>query len=251
MPHYYSSLRTIHILIVSIVIVVFVAYCYYYYNHASHNESVSHSATANTNVHWSSSGYGNNGEHGDRAPSDEYHALVMRFGAPSALDPRPGGLAVWQQNLFRKGTSATQSQTSSIRPFVYVIIRDLHAPTVAENGLVATSEFVEAAISCHVPTHRIPDVMMLSRGIMYDSLHEWLVVSGDSLVSCTAKLALAKSVADGKITSFDAMEERMLASYMSRLNRISLEYDVTFETALLDQLDDASTVTFSQSEVTK
>jgi hypothetical protein len=167
---------------------------------------------------WSSSSYGQNGLHGQASPKNTLENLLREFGDPTISDPRSNGIAIWTETT----------------PFVYILIRDSHAP------IQQTSEFVEAAIYLDVPNERVYDILQIAPGIMFNSIRKWIIVSGDSIESCIAKLTLSKELSEGKITIHDIHTDKLIQSYINKMNPTHITFDILFKNTLIQNFQSMS-----------
>lgn len=175
---------------------------------------ITQTPTSKNTFSWTSSSYGQNGLHGQASPKNTLNDLILELGDPTASDPRSNGIAIWMHK----------------DPFAYVIIRDSHAP------IQQTSEFVEAAIFLDVPKEREYDILQIAPGIMFNSVRKWAIVSGDSFESCLAKLALCKEVSEGQLTIHDIHTDKLVKTYINKMNPTDITFDIRFKDHLKNNL---------------
>lgn len=135
----------------------------------------------------------------NRSATDYVHILATRFGQPSAVDPTPGGLAIWKLDKL---------QNTCIDR---IEIRDEAVPhCVPGNHL----DFVYAFVNYDVNQSKYMEVVGLSDTIGYDHTKKQLWARCGTIDAVIATLALATQVGEGAISLNYAKSNDLVHHYL-------------------------------------
>ena len=135
----------------------------------------------------------------NRGAADYIHVLATYYGQPSAVDPTPGGIAIWKRELLQntclerleiRDEAIPHCEPANHFDFVYVFVKyDL------------------------TPSRRV-EVMSLTRNVGYDAGKKLLWARCGTAQAAIAILALVTQIGNGSITVNYALANELLAHYL-------------------------------------
>lgn len=135
----------------------------------------------------------------NRAAADYIHVVAVRFGQPSAVDPTPGGIAIWKRE-FLQNTCLERIE-----------VRDEAVPHCDPTNHM---DCVYAYVNYAVPGSKYTEVTTLTGNVGYDPLKKQLWARCGSVEACVALLALATQVGEGHISLNFAQANRLVSQYL-------------------------------------
>ena len=137
---------------------------------------------------------------GNKNAADYVSTLMTRFGAPSAIDPTAGGMAIWKKAKISGASCLDRieihdSEIPACKPFKHLT-------------------FVTVRVNLHVPPSRLLEVLSLSSSLGYDALAKQLSCRSASLETCIAILALASQVSEANMTANYVTSNNLVAEWV-------------------------------------
>lgn len=131
-----------------------------------------------------------------QTPYQKYHELVSELGEPSVVDPRPGGLAVWQKSRLER------HPVYRIFSRIEVVDEQCYNKFPYEH-----IGFLYTHFKCDVPLSILNNVLSLSGDIFYDIKKKTLIVRGMSLGYNMTLCALVVKYVNGDVSWYQITEE--------------------------------------------
>lgn len=150
----------------------------------------------------------------NKSASDYIHILAVKYGQPSAVDPTPGGIAIWKKDKLMN--------TCLER----VEIRDEAVPHCHPTNHL---DFVYAYVNYDVVPSKYLEVSSLSGSIGYDKLKKQLWARCGTIDAVVASLALATQIGEGHVTLNYAKVNELLPHYLEAtqdVEQLSRLYDL-------------------------
>ncbi len=130
---------------------------------------------------------------------DYVYVVMRRYGAPSAVDPTAGGIAIWKKDKLMN------------TPFDRIEIKDESIPHAYPSS---HNDFVYMHVNYDIMPSKYMEVTSLSGGITYDPLNKMLRMRCGTLEACIATLALATQIGEGHISLNYAQANELFAQYI-------------------------------------
>lgn len=131
--------------------------------------------------------------------ADYFAAIANRLGAPSAVDPTPGGLVIWKKDKLMN------------LPFDRVEIKDESIPHLVPEPHTV---FVSVSVTLDINPSKFMEVLSVSGTLSYDQLSKRLTCKSGSLEACVALLALATQVASGHLSLAYVQQNDLVSQYV-------------------------------------
>ena len=120
-------------------------------------------------------------------PSERLPTLIKEFGKPSIIDPKKGGVAIWDKNTLSKRR----------KPWERIELRDEMIP----HGHPANHfDFMYTWFQLDVPKSKICQIISLSDSVTYDPLKNLVRARCHHMPPNIVTILLAMYVATGKMT---------------------------------------------------
>lgn len=150
----------------------------------------------------------------NRAATDYVHILAVKYGQPSAMDPTPGGIAIWKRDKLMN--------TCLDR----IEVRDEAIPHCHP---VDHLDFVYAYINYSVAPSKTLEVLSLSGTLGYDALKKQLHARCGTIEAVIATLALATQIGEGSMSLNYAQANELFSHYVAASqdpNQMTRLYDL-------------------------
>jgi hypothetical protein len=132
------------------------------------------------------------------AAADYLQVMTKTFGIPSAIDPTPGGLAIWKPEFLANGC------------LFRIEVRD---EAILHRYPVNHFDFVYITVRYRVAPSRFMDVTTLTNTITYDQAKSELTARCGTVEGAIAILALATQIGQGYISINYAVANNLLDRY--------------------------------------
>jgi hypothetical protein len=131
--------------------------------------------------------------------SDYVYVVMRRYGAPSAVDPTAGGIAIWKKDKLMN------------TPFDRIEVKDESIPHLHP---ARHNDFVYMYVNYDVMPSKYMEVTSLSGSIVYDPLKKLLRSRCGTMEATVATLALATQIGEGHISLNYAQANELFAQYI-------------------------------------
>lgn len=135
----------------------------------------------------------------NRSASDYVHVVATKYGQPSAIDPTPGGMAIWKRDKLMNTCIDRIEVKDEAIPHCH--------PT---NHL----DFVYASVNYDVAPSKFLEVTSLSGNITYDPNKKQLTARCGTIEAAIASLALATQIGEGHISLNYAQANELYPHYL-------------------------------------
>lgn len=136
----------------------------------------------------------------NRSAADYIHVLATFYGQPSAVDPTPGGIAIWKRD-FLQNTCLERLE-----------IKDEAIPhCMPANHL----DFVYVYVKYDLTLSRRIEAMSLTKNIGYDASQNLLWARCGTVQGAIATLALVTQIGNGSINLNYALANELLQHYLT------------------------------------
>lgn len=136
-------------------------------------------------------------------PCQKYHELTNELGSPSLINPKKGGIAIWQANTLKKAG--------------YPVIKriDLIDEQCFNHFPYPHIGFLYTYVKIIIPMNKIGNVLSLCGDIMYDPIKRIMVVRGMTLNYNIALIAIICLYINGKITWYNIIGGNLVKQVLS------------------------------------
>lgn len=130
---------------------------------------------------------------------DYMYVVMRRYGAPSAVDPTAGGIAIWKKDKLMN------------TPFDRIEVKD---ESIVQLFPMRHNAYVYVYVNYDVMPSKYVEVTSLSGSIVYDPMKKLLRSRCGTLESCVGVLALATQIGEGHISLNYAQANELIPQYI-------------------------------------
>jgi hypothetical protein len=141
-----------------------------------------------------------------KLPYKKLYEMVDEFGAPSVIDIKKGGRAIWNGRLLKT------------RGYNLIKQIDLVDEQVLNKFPIPHTGCLYLHVKMKIPTNRIGQVLSLCGDISYDPVKNILIVRGVSLNYNIALIALICRFINGEISYYDIINKHLVKKVLKHQN---------------------------------